>query len=109
MENGSGQKDCRKGICLSGMVSGFIIEAPGLQILGASAGITTCRSTVGWMVGVVDTDIAGIGWWLIFGVGHISEVSMRTSGRYMGARGVAHHHRWDCATVSWEGDGFLEH
>ena len=87
MENGSGQKDCRRGILLSGMVSGFIIGAPVLQMLGASAGITTCGSTMGRMVGIVDTYFAGSGWWLIFEVGHMSEVSMHTSGKVCGGSG----------------------
>ena len=71
MENGSGQKDCRMGILLSWMVSDFIIGVPVLQILGASAGITTCGSTMGRMVGIVDTYFAGSGWWLIFEVGRM--------------------------------------
>ena len=72
------QKDCRRGILLSWMVSGFVIVAPVLRILGASDGITTCGNTMGQMVGVVDTYFAGSGWWLILEVGRMSEVSMCT-------------------------------
>ena len=42
---------------------------------------------MGWVVGLVDTYFAGIGWWLIFGVGHMSEVSMQTGGKACGGLG----------------------
>ena len=39
------------------------------------------------MVGIVDTNFAGSGWWLIFEVGHMSEFSMCASGKVCGGLG----------------------
>ena len=47
-----------------------------------------CGSTMGQVVGRVDTYFPGIGWWLIFGLGHMSEVSMWTGGKACGGSRV---------------------
>ena len=109
MENRGGQKDCRGGVLLSGKVSGVIIGASVLQMLGASAGITKCGSTMGRMVGIVDVYFAGSCWWLIFELGRMSEVSMRTSGKVgglgvgtssqMGSRNGAMGRKWVAGVV----------
>ena len=79
MDKDGGQGDCIRGVLLSGGVSGFISDVPVSHIFGAITGIATCGSTMGQVVGVGDTYLTGIGWWLVFRI---------------------HHHRWDSAMVA---------
>ena len=68
-------------------MSGFIRDALVSHIFGAITGITTCGSAMGWVIGVGDTYLAGIDWWLVFGIGHASELSMQTDGKACGSLG----------------------
>ena len=71
----------------AGRVSGFISNAPVSHIFGAITGLTAYGSTMGWVVGVGDTYLAGICWWIVFRIGHASELSMQTGGKACGSSG----------------------